>query len=74
MPFFCVGGINASEFLRTFNCGIGVILIVSASDAESVLQLITCETPYTIGTVETQSDGGEGNNSHLEHITQNPTI
>lgn len=32
---------------------------MSASDAESVLQLIACETPYTIGTVEIQSEGGK---------------
>jgi len=46
------------ELLRTFNCGIGAIIIVSASDAESVLELITCEIPRTVGTVEMQT--GEG--------------
>jgi phosphoribosylaminoimidazole (AIR) synthetase len=56
---FHVGGINASELLQTFNCGIGAVIIVSASDVVSVLKLITYEIPYTVGTVEIQNDGGE---------------
>jgi hypothetical protein len=32
---------------------------VSASDAEAVLELITCETPHTVGTVEVQTGGGK---------------
>lgn len=54
----CTGGVSAPELLKTFNCGIGAIIIVSASDAESVLELITHETPRIVGTVEVQT--GEG--------------
>jgi phosphoribosylaminoimidazole (AIR) synthetase len=54
----CAGGVSAPELLKTFNCGIGAIIIVSASDAESVLELITRETPCPVGTVEMQT--GEG--------------
>jgi phosphoribosylformylglycinamidine cyclo-ligase len=33
------GGITQSEMLRTFNCGIGMIVIVSAMDADAVMQI-----------------------------------
>lgn len=49
------GGISASELLRTFNCGIAAAIVVSASDVEHVLELITCEVPYTVGTVEARN-------------------
>ncbi len=32
------GGIAQNEMLRTFNCGIGMIVIVSAKDSDSVIQ------------------------------------
>jgi len=47
------GGINATEMARTFNCGIGMILIVSSerqSEAEDALRQAG-ETVFTIGTV-----------------------
>ncbi|XP_069683657.1 trifunctional purine biosynthetic protein adenosine-3 [Periplaneta americana] len=49
------GGVNAAELLRTFNCGIGTVIIVSSSDVESVLKLITSDTPHVIGTVEAKT-------------------
>jgi phosphoribosylaminoimidazole (AIR) synthetase len=67
--FLHVGGISASELLRTFNCGIGAAIIVSASDVEHVLELITCEVPCTVGTVEAQSGEGEAE-SYETHCNQ----
>ncbi|KAK6619803.1 hypothetical protein RUM44_006202 [Polyplax serrata] len=49
------GGINERELLRTFNCGIGATLIVSARDANSVLSLIQGERATVIGRVEPYS-------------------
>lgn len=52
-----VGGINERELLRTFNCGIGAILIVSAQEANNVLSLIQGEKSAIIGCVEPYSPG-----------------
>jgi phosphoribosylaminoimidazole (AIR) synthetase len=61
-PLFHAGGLSASELLQTFNCGIGAAIIVSPSAVEPVLELIKCEVPYTVGTVQVRSSEGEGDN------------
>ena len=47
------GDIEESDLLRTFNCGIGMILVVNASDAAQVEQQLQSagETTYRIGTL-----------------------
>ncbi|XP_017762924.1 PREDICTED: trifunctional purine biosynthetic protein adenosine-3 [Eufriesea mexicana] len=47
----CVGGINTEEMLRTFNCGIGAILICSEKDKDEVLTKLQIENPKIIGYV-----------------------
>ncbi|NDV99277.1 phosphoribosylformylglycinamidine cyclo-ligase [Salipiger sp. PrR002] len=48
-----VGGISEAEMLKTFNCGVGMILSVSADHAEALKALLEAEgeTVYTLGTV-----------------------
>jgi phosphoribosylformylglycinamidine cyclo-ligase len=48
------GGVDESEMHRTFNCGIGFVLIVSAADAERAAQLLReqDQTVYRIGQIE----------------------
>ncbi|WP_353472197.1 phosphoribosylformylglycinamidine cyclo-ligase [Salipiger sp. H15] len=48
-----VGGIAEREMLKTFNCGIGMILSVSADRAEALKALLEAEgeTVFTLGTV-----------------------
>lgn len=48
-----VGNIAESEMLKTFNCGIGMILVVAAERAEALAALLAeaGETVSTIGTV-----------------------
>ncbi|XP_076233450.1 trifunctional purine biosynthetic protein adenosine-3 Gart [Calliopsis andreniformis] len=50
------GGINKSEMLRTFNCGIGAILICSEKDKDEVLTKLKTENPQIIGHVNTYTD------------------
>ena len=50
---FLQGGINKHEMLRTFNCGIGAILICSEKDKAEVLNKLKDENPVVIGNVDT---------------------
>ena len=47
------GSIHEDEMYRTFNCGIGFIIVVRAKDAEKAIARIKKlgERPYLIGTV-----------------------
>lgn len=49
--FFCIGGISKHEMLRTFNCGIGAVLICSEKDKIIVLNKLKGENPVVIGSV-----------------------
>ena len=46
------GGVNETEMLRTFNCGLGGILIVSPSDLNHARSMITDDNAYIVGTVK----------------------
>ncbi|KAL6260208.1 hypothetical protein P5V15_007743 [Pogonomyrmex californicus] len=48
-----VGGISKHEMLRTFNCGIGAVLICSEKDKAEVLSKLKDENPVVIGSVDT---------------------
>ncbi|MFZ0845615.1 MAG: phosphoribosylformylglycinamidine cyclo-ligase [Pseudolabrys sp.] len=52
------GNVAEYEMLRTFNCGIGMIVVVAPKDAGAVMQAFTRagETPVTIGEV-IEADG-----------------
>jgi phosphoribosylformylglycinamidine cyclo-ligase len=52
------GDVAEHEMLRTFNCGIGMIVVVAPKDAGAVMQAFTRagETPVTIGEV-IEADG-----------------
>ena len=45
--------ISAPDMARTFNCGIGMVVVVNAADADAIAKTLTAagETVYTIGTV-----------------------
>jgi phosphoribosylformylglycinamidine cyclo-ligase len=54
------GNIPQDEMLRTFNCGIGMIAIAAAKDADAVMSAFAQagETPAILGEV-VPADGGE---------------
>ncbi len=54
------GQVEANEMYRTFNCGIGMVLLVPAAEAPGALELLASagETACVIGEVQTR-DAGE---------------
>jgi len=54
------GGIDESEMRRTFNCGIGFVLIVPAAEADAIMAAAGAlgETAFAIGEI-TASESGE---------------
>lgn len=48
------GNIDAHEMYRTFNCGIGLVLVVPASEQEDILSQLKAsgESPVVMGQVE----------------------
>jgi len=53
------GQVADAEMHRVFNCGVGMIVIVAAADAERAMSLLTQsgETVYRIGRIEARKEG-----------------
>ncbi|MBN8902922.1 MAG: phosphoribosylformylglycinamidine cyclo-ligase, partial [Rhodospirillales bacterium] len=51
------GWVAAEEMLRVFNCGVGMVVVVAAADAEAATALLqeAGETVSRIGTIEAGS-------------------
>jgi phosphoribosylformylglycinamidine cyclo-ligase len=54
------GSVDAEELARTFNCGIGMVVITAPDAADRVAAALTTagETVWRIGLVEANPDGG----------------
>lgn len=52
-------GIDQSEMVRTFNCGVGMIAVAAAEDADRVAEVLTREgeTVVRLGVLEADEDG-----------------
>ncbi|MBF0453819.1 MAG: phosphoribosylformylglycinamidine cyclo-ligase [Magnetococcales bacterium] len=57
-----LGNITEEEMLRTFNCGLGMIVVVSAEQAEEALQVLTQagEQAWQVGRVVARTSDEEG--------------
>ena len=57
-----VGGIEQSEMLRTFNCGVGMIVVVSPDKADEVAAVLTREgeNVFSLGRIVTRAEGAHG--------------
>ncbi|MCK6373817.1 MAG: phosphoribosylformylglycinamidine cyclo-ligase [Zoogloea sp.] len=53
------GNVEAQEMYRVFNCGVGMVVIVAAEDAEMAAAQLrsTGETVYNLGTIEARAEG-----------------
>ncbi|WP_153160929.1 phosphoribosylformylglycinamidine cyclo-ligase [Zoogloea sp. 1C4] len=53
------GNVDAQEMYRVFNCGVGMVVIVAAEDAEMAAAQLrsTGETVYNLGTIEARAEG-----------------
>ncbi|HHG90677.1 MAG TPA: phosphoribosylformylglycinamidine cyclo-ligase [Devosia sp.] len=53
-----LGGLSQSEMLRTFNCGVGMIAIVSAPGADELVTHLQAqgESAYLVGTLQPRTD------------------
>ncbi|CAD7027850.1 phosphoribosylformylglycinamidine cyclo-ligase [Pseudorhizobium halotolerans] len=56
------GGVDAKEMLRTFNCGIGMIAVVAAENAQAVTDVLSAEGEIVmpLGRMVSRSEGGPG--------------
>ncbi|MGQ9685272.1 MAG: phosphoribosylformylglycinamidine cyclo-ligase [Thiobacillaceae bacterium] len=54
-----MGGVDSDEMYRTFNCGIGMVVVVDAADAEAAARFLAerGETVYRLGRIETAQAG-----------------
>ncbi len=55
------GNVADEEMHRVFNCGIGMVVVVAASDANRATELLTAagETVYALGRIEARQTGQE---------------
>lgn len=56
------GGVAANEMLRTFNCGVGMIVVVAAEDADQVTSVLKAEgeTVFALGRMVARDEGAAG--------------
>jgi phosphoribosylformylglycinamidine cyclo-ligase len=56
------GGVEPKEMLRTFNCGIGMIVVVAAENAQAVTEALTAEGELvvTLGRMVDRAEGDAG--------------
>lgn len=56
------GGVERFEMYRTFNCGVGMVIAVDASEAEKAIELLNAqgEKAWKIGYIQENAESVEG--------------
>lgn len=65
------GRVAEADMLRTFNCGVGMVLVVKASAAEAVMEALRQEgeTPFVMGSITNKAGDPVQYNGHLAVMT-----
>lgn len=60
------GNIQQAEMLKTFNCGVGMVLAVNADDADAILAALATrhETAFVLGTIKSS----EQTQAHVSYV------
>ena len=55
------GKVSSAEMFRTFNCGIGMVLVIKAKEVDDAMSQLSAlgETPYVIGEIAARKDGDD---------------
>ncbi|XP_068165297.1 trifunctional purine biosynthetic protein adenosine-3 isoform X3 [Antennarius striatus] len=53
------GALSEEEMSRTFNCGLGAVLVASPSDAQSVLRQLQAQEAWIVGSLTRRQPGAE---------------
>ena len=55
------GNVTRHEMYRTFNCGVGLVIVVDEGDVDSSLEILNSqgENAWLIGTIEAKDSDGE---------------
>ena len=64
------GGVEQFEMYRTFNCGVGMVLAVDASDADKTVELLTQlgEKAWNMGHIVDNAESVEGADEKIRVI------
>lgn len=70
--FFCpTGGIAELEMLRTFNCGIGAVIVCSPENVDKVLEVTAIESPLVIGRIDSYDTTQGHSRVAVENFSKN---
>ena len=64
------GGVEQFEMYRTFNCGVGMVLVVDAADADKTVELLKKKKKkaWAMGTIQDNAESVEGADEKIRVI------
>jgi phosphoribosylformylglycinamidine cyclo-ligase len=64
------GGVEQFEMYRTFNCGVGMVVVVDANDADKTVELLNSlgEKAWVMGHIQDNAESVEGADEKIRVI------